>query len=209
MVWPWEPGAGDPGGKGQSWGHLLWQCPWAGWRRSQAEELLPRPSVLARKCGSDLGWHKPVGCSLLCPASLPCAHRGADAGWAQPGDSNVPAPGPGRSAHPGAATAQCSEAASLVPWHRLRAAAAGRSGSAARPLQSLWFSPASLQEGSFHRGLTAPMLLLTHQDARQGLSFPCCARCALPSQWKREVGGRHGRARTVYAAMGQRISERA
>lgn len=51
-------------------------APRAGWRWSQAEELLPWPSVLARKCGSDLGRDKPVEHSLLCPAFLPtCLHQ--------------------------------------------------------------------------------------------------------------------------------------
>lgn len=47
-------------------------APRAGWRGSQAEELLPWPSALARKCGSDLGRDKPAGVprSAQCPSRV-------------------------------------------------------------------------------------------------------------------------------------------
>lgn len=198
-VWPWEPGAGDPGSEGQSWGHLLRQRPGQAGEGARLKSSCPGHQLWQGNVVLTWDGTSPQGFPALPSVPPVCS-------LVEPSDSHVPVPDPGRSAHPGAAAAQCSEAWSLVAWHCLRAPAAGRSGSALRPPQPLWFSLASLQEGSCHRSLTAPVLPLTHQAARQGLTFPCCSRCALPSQWKREVGGRHGRARAEYGPPNLRVS---
>lgn len=162
-VWPWEPGAGDPGSEGQSWGHLLRQCPGQAGDGARLKSSCPGHQFWQRNVV--LTWDGTSPWSIHCSAQLSsqraCTRpREEHASWG------------------------CSSAVlrSLV------------SGGVALPE-----GPCCWLVGVCTEAIaTAPVLPLTHQAARQGLTFPCCSRFALPSQWKREVGGRHGRARTEY-----------
>lgn len=69
-------------------------------------------------------------------------------------------------------------ATSLFTLHRLESPCV-LVGAEGGQLDGFDFPLAGLQEGHFHQGLTARMLLLTYKPVRQRVTLPCCLSYAL------------------------------